>query len=106
MTRLRWALLGAVVAASLVAEQFAHHHHDYWFTGIPGFFVGFGFVGCVMLILASKWYGKHLVQRPEAYYEDRADDPHRSRTGVADPGAGDDPEPHHRGEDGAGGRRR
>lgn len=31
----------------------------------PGYYAAFGFVGCVVIILASKWLGKHWLQRPE-----------------------------------------
>lgn len=86
-----WALLGAAVAASLVAEQVDPSPHHYFFSGIPGFFVLFGFAGCVLIIVLSKWYGKRVVQRPEDYYDRHGDaDVHLARTGVADPGAGED----------------
>jgi hypothetical protein len=86
MTRLRWIALAAVVAVSLVAEQFAHHDHEYWFTGIPAFFVISGFIGCVAIIYLSKWYGKYGVQRGEDYYERHGDaDGHQASMGAADP---------------------
>jgi len=92
MTRPRWAAIGVVVAASLVVEHFAHPEHETWWTGIPGFFVLYGFVGCVAIVVLSKWYGKLWVQRGEDYYADSADpDPHRARTGAEDPGAGSVP---------------
>jgi hypothetical protein len=34
----------------------------------PGLTAGIGFVGCVVLILASKWLGHAILQRPETYY--------------------------------------
>lgn len=87
-----WLLLGLIVAGSLVAEQFVHHEHEYWFTGIPGFFVLYGFVGCAAIVYLSKWYGKLWVQRKESYWDEREDaDPHLARTGVPDPGATDGP---------------
>ena len=95
MTRWHWLALGILTVGSLVAERLVHHEHEYWFTGIPGFFVVFGFVGCVAIIFLSKWYGKHGVQRPETYYDEHGDaDPHRIRTGVGDPSldGGDDPD--------------
>jgi hypothetical protein len=103
--RLRhWILLGLVVAGSLVAEQFVHHEHEYWFTPIPGYFVLYGFVGCVAIIMFAKALGRSLVNRPEDYYRDHGDpDPHLARTGVADPGSRDEPtEPEDRSEGGPG----
>jgi hypothetical protein len=64
-----WSVLGLVVAFTLVVEQSISSDHEYWFTAIPGFWVGFGFVGCVAIIVLSKWYGRHAVQRGEDYYE-------------------------------------
>lgn len=91
MRRWHWWALGAVVAVTLVAEQFAHSDHDYWFSGIPGFWVAFGFAGCVAIIVVSKWYGKHGVQRDEDYYARHGDpDPHRARTGIPDPALEDE----------------
>ena len=68
MKRWHWFVVGAIVAVSSVAGQFAHHEHHYWFTDIPAFFVVYGFIGCVAIIYLSKWYGKYGVQRPEDYY--------------------------------------
>ncbi len=83
MTRLRWALIAVVVIASLVAERLAHHKHEYWFTGIPAFFVLFGFIGCAAIIYFAKAYGKYVVDRPEDYYERHGDlDGHRALTGA------------------------
>jgi hypothetical protein len=88
-----WSLLGAVVAATLAVDQITGSEHDYWFSGIPGFWVAFGFAGCVAIILLSKWYGKLWVQRSEDYYSRHGDlDPHRARTGVPDAGAEGDGE--------------
>ena len=87
MKRWHWFAIGAIVMGSVVAEQFAHHEHHYWFTDIPAFFVVYGFVGCVAIIYLSKWYGKHGVQRPEDYYTRHGDlDGHRALT---DPKADD-----------------
>ena len=89
MKPLRWIAVAALVAASLVAERLAHHEHEYWFTGIPAFFVLYGFVGCVAIIFLSKWYGKYGVQRGEDYYDRHGDaDGHEALTG-----AGEDPAP-------------
>jgi hypothetical protein len=37
---------------------------------IPGFFAVLGFVGCALIILASKWVGRYWLQRRENYYEE------------------------------------
>jgi hypothetical protein len=79
MTRTRWSILALAVVLTLAAEQVVHHKSDYWFSGIPGFYAIFGFVGCVVIIYASKWFGRVFVQRDEDYYDVHGDeDPHRA----------------------------
>ncbi len=36
----------------------------------PGFWAVFGFVGCVVIILVSKWFGHLGIMTREDYYED------------------------------------
>lgn len=36
----------------------------------PGFTAVFSFAGCVLIIVASKWLGRYLLQRHEEYYEE------------------------------------
>jgi hypothetical protein len=38
---------------------------------VPGFFAVLGFVGCVAIILISKWLGRYWLQRREDYYDER-----------------------------------
>lgn len=70
MKRTAWTLLAVVTAASLVLERIVHHEHHYWFHDLPGFVVLYGFVGCVAIVLLSKWFGEAFVQRDEGYYDD------------------------------------
>ena len=35
---------------------------------VPGYDALLGFVGCVVIIIGSKWLGKKVIQRPESYY--------------------------------------
>ena len=37
---------------------------------LPAFWSGFGFVGCVILILVSKWFGKLGIMQREDYYDE------------------------------------
>ena len=60
----------AVICALLVAVDFIYHRHvlhpweDVW-----GFYAIYGFVACVILVLAAKEMRK-LVMRKEDYYDD------------------------------------
>jgi len=35
---------------------------------LPGYSAALGFVGCVVVILVSKWLGKRFIQRPEDHW--------------------------------------
>ncbi len=45
------------------------HHPHFLGDMIPGFWAGFGFFACVLIIVFSKWLGKKFLFRPEGYYE-------------------------------------
>ncbi len=62
-----------LVAASLVYELFfppgGGHGHHLW-SGISGFFIAFGFLGCLLLVAFGKGIGKRYLLRDEDYYHD------------------------------------
>lgn len=50
----------------LVDKEHAH-------TGaekLPAFWAVFGFIGCVVLIIVSKWFGKLGIMQREDYYDE------------------------------------
>jgi hypothetical protein len=61
-----WALIAAAFVAGVAADVLVG-------ADLPGFIAGFSFVGCIVIIVASKWLGKALLQRREDYYEGAAD---------------------------------
>lgn len=62
------AVLG-FVAVTLLLEAFIAHPHVVWpWQGILGFDAAFGFMGCVAIIVLSKLFGSHVVERREDYY--------------------------------------
>lgn len=68
-------LVGAVVLAALVlidaipALVDKHHAHTA-IEKIPAFWAVFGFVGCVIIIIASKGFGKAGIMKREDYYDE------------------------------------
>lgn len=40
------------------------------FEVIPGFWTAFGLVGCIAIILLSKWFGHAGILRREDYYDE------------------------------------
>jgi hypothetical protein len=61
----------AVLALTVVVDFFLlrHHPHFFW-DSIPGFSAGYGFIGCVLIIVVSKAFGHYWVARSEDYYDD------------------------------------
>ena len=51
---------------AVVDKEHAHTPPEHW----PGFWAVFGFVGCVLIILLSKWFGHLGIMTREDYYED------------------------------------
>ena len=63
--------LGLLTIASLVGEfTGSHAHHGgHWWSGIPGFFIYFGFFGCLLLIYFAKKLGALILTKNEDYYD-------------------------------------
>ena len=57
-------LLDAIPA--IVDKEHAHTSIEHW----PGFWAVFGFVACVVIIIASKWFGHAGIMVREDYYEE------------------------------------
>ena len=55
----------------LVAADFIIPRHEIHFFGdkVPGFWSLFGFISCVLIIVVSKWLGRHWLMRDEDYYD-------------------------------------
>jgi hypothetical protein len=54
------------VMPAVVDKEHAHTGPEHW----PAFWAVFGFVGCVVIILFSKWYGHLGIMTREDYYDD------------------------------------
>ncbi len=52
--------------AFLVNKEHAHTAVEH----LPGFWSVFGFVGCVLIIILSKWYGHAGIMNREDYYDE------------------------------------
>ncbi|MDQ8202060.1 hypothetical protein [Pelagicoccus sp. SDUM812003] len=74
MKKIHWILLGLVTLASLVLQYFGPPHpHPHAWDSIPLFYCMFGFVGCVLIIVVSKFLGKAWLQKKEDYYKGEND---------------------------------
>ena len=50
----------------LVDKEHAHTKAEHF----PAFWAVFGFVGCVLIIILSKWFGQAGIVRSEDYYDE------------------------------------
>ena len=55
-----------LVDGLLVNKEHAHTGPEHF----PGFWSVFGFVGCVVIIVASKWFGHAGIMTREDYYDE------------------------------------
>jgi len=67
---MRVALLVGLLACVLLDAVVAPAHGTLPWHRLPGFECLCGLVGCLLIVVASKALGKHLLQRPEDYYDD------------------------------------
>jgi drug/metabolite transporter (DMT)-like permease len=66
---LLYVCLAAGVLAGFLVHQLHLVHPHFWWEEIPVFSAIYGFVGCVVIIVASKALGHHWLQKEEDYYE-------------------------------------
>lgn len=60
--------LAATILALLAIDFFVHKHPLFGWDGIPLFYAGYGFLGCVLLVLTARLI-RPLVKREEDYYD-------------------------------------
>jgi hypothetical protein len=68
----RWAvvvLLGLLVADVVPGWVDKEHAHTA-LERLPGFWTVFGLIGCILIVLLSKWYGHAGILTREDYYDD------------------------------------
>lgn len=63
-------LLGLLVALDAIPALVDKEHAHTATERLPGFWAVFGFVGCVFLILVSKWFGHLGIMTREDYYDE------------------------------------
>ena len=64
--RLLW-LLYAACGIALAADFVVHRHIDHPWEGLFGFYALYGFVACVVLVLAATQLRKVLMRREDHY---------------------------------------
>lgn len=64
-----WWAFGALLLLSVAGDAFIQHEAHFGIDGTFAFFAWYGFLSCVLMVLAAKALG-WLVKRPESYYEE------------------------------------
>ncbi len=74
--RRRWLLVtvATLIVLVLLERLLVDAHPELPWAGIPGFFVLFGFLGCLLIIGLAKLLGHYWLLREEDYYRKADDD--------------------------------
>lgn len=70
VVRLCLAALALLILADAIPAIVDKEHAHTAAEHLPAFWSVFGFAGCVVLILASKWYGHLGIMTREDYYDE------------------------------------
>jgi hypothetical protein len=70
LARLSLLALGLLVLFDAIPAFVDKSHAHTGAERFPGFWAVFGFVGCAVLIVASKWFGHLGIMRGEDFYEE------------------------------------
>lgn len=53
----------------VIVDIFIHKHGYFGFDEYPSFYGAFGFIACVLLVLAARFILRPIVKRKEDYYK-------------------------------------
>jgi hypothetical protein len=67
--KLRFVLIGSILLTCLLGFIFRNPTPHFWWQTIPIFDAVFGFIGCIVIILVSKWIGHKWLMKQEDYYD-------------------------------------
>jgi hypothetical protein len=73
MKKMSWIALALLILVSIIVEFTMHHdpaHGNHWWSSIPIFWILFGFIGCLALILLAKILLAPIVYKKEDYYNE------------------------------------
>lgn len=62
-----WGVLALIILAALVGQVVDPEVPHYRWEAIPGFYAGFGFIACILLVILAKGLAK-IIEKPEDYY--------------------------------------
>lgn len=62
--------LALLVVLDAIPGVVDKEHAHTWAECLPGFWAAFGFIGCAVLIVLSKWFGHLGIMTREDYYDE------------------------------------
>ena len=69
----QWVFVGFLAIMtiwSIYAEFTGHHGSDHWWSDIPLFWIWFGLIGCLLLIVFAKNLLALFIYKKEDYYNE------------------------------------
>lgn len=70
VVRVCLGLLLLLVVVDAIPGIVDKEHAHTWVERLPGFWSVFGLLGCIVLILVSKWFGHAGIMVKEDYYDE------------------------------------
>ncbi len=67
--KLKIILYISIAATCILGFLFPNEHPHFWWQKIPVFDAVFGFIGCIVIVLVSKWIGHGWLMKKEDYYD-------------------------------------
>lgn len=61
--------ISGIILSCILGFVFPNPHPHFWWQNAPLFYVGFGFLGCLLIILLAKTLGHFWLQKKEDYYD-------------------------------------
>ncbi len=62
-------IFAVTFALNIFTAEGSHENLGAWWHKVPGVYIIIGLIGCIILILVSKWLGIRFLQRDDQYYE-------------------------------------
>jgi hypothetical protein len=67
--RIYYVSLAVSVLIGILYHLLCHPEAHFVWDNLPAFHALFGFIGCVLIIVLSKFLGHHWLMKEEDYYE-------------------------------------
>ena len=71
LVRLSFGVLALLIIIDAIPALVDKEHAHTGIEHLPGFWSVFGFLACVIIIIASKWFGHAGIMKKEDYYDEQ-----------------------------------